>query len=507
MDLLTIQKRVVNIITLGESHFREFKSAYQGSEFNKIPGSVKELTKYVAEALVAFANADGGSILIGVEDDGTITGIPEPTKKYETIGTQFRDLIIDSSELSVEINTRLILSTGKSILYFHVNKATNKIFQLTDGRCVIRKDMKSLPVSFDIISFERQEVVSREYDRAFVDEASVDDLNSVLIKSISTDYLPGLSVEYYLQQIGLAEFETIELKLKRAALLLFAENISKWHPRSQIRVLQIDGSELKSGKEYNVINDETISGNIFELLTNGWNRLKPYLASKTEFGANATFEQKFSYPEEAVREALVNAITHRDYSLSNGIEFYIYSNRLELVSPGRLLSTISLESLRNQEGLHESRNTNIANTLREHKIVRELGEGMRRIFSVLEKNELEYPILEQRKNSFTIIFKKASVYSDKEISFLHLFEQSNLSANQKKIVILGIKGGEICPDDIYTAMNTKDSQTYQEEVSELRKLGILESIRSNPQATAMAKANKIRKNQIGRFKVSIPRYT
>ncbi|MEO0897148.1 MAG: ATP-binding protein [Bacteroidota bacterium] len=505
MDLLTIQKRVVNIIALGESHFREFKSAYQGPTFNKTAGSVKELTKYVAEALVAFANADGGSILIGVEDDGTITGIPEPTMKYETIGTQFRDHIIDSNELPVEINSRLILNTGKSILYFHVNKATNKIFQLSDGRCVIRKDMKSVPISFDVISFERQEVVSREYDRTFIDGATADDLDLNLIKSISRDYLPGLSVEYYLQQIGLAEFEVIELKLKRAALLLFADNISKWHPRSQIRVLQVDGTELKSGKEYNVINDETISGNIFELLTNGWNRLKPYLASRTEFGKNATFEQKFSYPEEAIREALVNAITHRDYSLSNGIEFYIYSDRLELVSPGRLLSTITLESIRNQEGLHESRNTNIANTLREHKIVRELGEGMRRIFSVLEKNELEPPVFEQRKNSFTIIFKKASVYSDKEIAFLQLFEHSKLSANQKKIVILGMKEEEICPDDIYAAMNTKDSYIYQQEVSELRKLGILKSIRSNSQATVMAKSLKVRKNQIGRFKISLPK--
>lgn len=75
-DILMLEERVKNTIALGESHFREFKSALSGPLDAKKPGSPKELCKYIGEALVAFANADGGELLIGVEDDGTITGIP-----------------------------------------------------------------------------------------------------------------------------------------------------------------------------------------------------------------------------------------------------------------------------------------------------------------------------------------------------------------------------------------------------------------------------------------------
>ena len=133
---------------------------------------------------------------------------------------------------------------------------------------------------------------------------------------------------------------------------------------------------LKTGKDYNVVNDEIITGNIFSLITNSWNKLRPFLAYKTEFGMEAKFEQKYIYPEEAIREALINAITHRDYSIQNGIDIFIFNNRLEVSSPGRLLSTISIDDLRALKGAHESRNSLISKILRENSFVRELGAGL-----------------------------------------------------------------------------------------------------------------------------------
>ena len=153
-------------------------------------------------------------------------------------------------------------------------------------------------------------------------------MSEVLIK--------GLSVERYLQQIGLAEYGLNGLRLRMAALLLFAQDIQRWHPRSQVRILQVSGSELRSGENYNVISDETTTGNIFELLERSWEQLRPYLAYKTEFGSDAKFEQKYIYPELACREALINAIAHRDYSIQNGIDIFVFSNSLQIRSPGPL---------------------------------------------------------------------------------------------------------------------------------------------------------------------------
>jgi ATP-dependent DNA helicase RecG len=76
-----IRDRVLTSIDLGESHFREFKSAQEGSPFEKRPRPNKEIAKDICSTLVGFANADGGTLLVGVEDDGEITGLIDYTEK------------------------------------------------------------------------------------------------------------------------------------------------------------------------------------------------------------------------------------------------------------------------------------------------------------------------------------------------------------------------------------------------------------------------------------------
>lgn len=504
MESLTLKERIKNVITLGESHFREFKSAYQGPVDCKCNGSIKELSKYIAEALVGFANADGGCIIIGVEDNGFVTGIPHNEKEIDSLLTSYINYIHSDTVLPIEVVTKIDNLFGKTILFFSVSKGSTEIYQLSDGRCVKRKDKQTIPISFQKIQFERQETLSRECDRQFIDGATVNDLDIIFLQSISNSYLAGLSVEFYLQQIGLAEYEMKGLRLRRAALLLFAKEISKWHSRCQVRIIQVEGNELKSGKDYNVINDETVSGNIFQLINNSWEKLRPFLAFKTEFGEGAKFEQKFVYPEEAIREALVNAITHRDYTIQNGIDIFVFNDRLEIKSPGALLSTITVADLKQLNGVHESRNSLIAKVLRENKFVRELGEGMKRIFSLLESQEMEKPDLINEQNSFTIALKNKTVYSTKEESYLNMFSRYNLTAIQKRIVILGLKGKEISPAEIYSAMNTDDRNTYDKEVTNLRKIGVLIEIRNNLSAGQLAKQIGVSKQRIGRFKIQIP---
>lgn len=391
-DILLLVDKVRNTLILGESHFREFKSALEGRPGNKKPRLTKYICADIGEALVSFANADGGAIIIGVEDDGTITGIPHKEEEIQIMLNSVHTHVYQDHQLPLNNANKLILD-GKVILYFSVNKGTTMIYQLPDGRCVRRKDRSTMPASVNLIQFERQEIKSREYDSQFVDGANVTDLDVRLLQGIADQYIKGLSVERYLQQIGLAEYAQNGLRLKRAALLLFASDIDRWHPRSQVRILKINGNTLEAGDRYNVISDETIKGNIFELVVKSWEQLRSYLAYKTELNTNMQFEQKYIYPEDAVREALLNAIAHRDYSIANAIEIYIFNNRMEIKSPGALISTLTIKNLYQLEGSHESRNALIAKVLRENKLMRELGEGMKRIFGVMEEKALGKPEL------------------------------------------------------------------------------------------------------------------
>ena len=402
-DILLLADKVRNTLILGESHFREFKSAVEGRPGNKKPRLTKSICADIGEALVSFSNADGGAVLIGVEDDGTITGIPHKEEEIQIMLLAINSHVYKDQQLPLNNASKLVLE-DKIILYFSVNKGTTMIYQLPDGRCVRRKDRSTMPASIDQIQFERQEIKAREYDSQFVDGAIVTDLDLRLLQGIADQYIKGLSIERYLQQIGLAEYAQNGLRLKKAALLLFATDIDRWHPRSQVRILKIKGNKLEAGEKYNVISDDIVKGNIFELILKSWEHLRSYLAYKTEFGTNSKFEQKYIFPEDAVREVILNAIAHRDYSIANAIEIYIFNDRMEIKSPGALLSTLTIKNLYELEGSHESRNPLIASVLRENKLMREIGEGMKRIFSLMQEQKLEKPELYSNGLWFRVTF-------------------------------------------------------------------------------------------------------
>lgn len=504
-DILLLADKVRNTLILGESHFREFKSALEGKPGQKKPRLVKAICADIAEALVSFANADGGAILIGVEDDGTITGIPHAEDDIDAMLNAPTTHVYQQQQLPLTNANKLKLD-DKTILYFSANKGTTMIYQLPDGRCVRRKDKSTMPASVDQIQFERQEIRSREYDSQFVDGALVTDLDTKMLQGIADQYIKGLSIERYLQQIGLAEYAQNGLRLKRASLLLFATDINKWHSRSQIRFLKISGNTLNAAPNYNVISDETVTGNIFELVFKAWEHLRSYLAYKTEFGANSQFEQKYIYPEDAVREAILNAIAHRDYSIMNGIDIFIFNDRMEIKSPGALISTITIMNLYELEGSHESRNSLIARVLRENKLMRELGEGMKRIFSLMQEQELEKPELYSNGQWFRVTLSNKTIFSPKEIEWLQHFEKHKLTRNQKQIILLGLGDKEITSNDIFRALNisTTETEKFTQEVTVLRNLGILVEIRTSSSVTNFVKKQKQKGLSISRK--DVPRY-
>ena len=504
-EILLLADKVKNTLILGESHFREFKTALEGKPDNKKPRLVKSICSDIAEALVSFANADGGEIIIGVEDDGIITGVPHSEDDIQTMLNSINTHVYHHQKLPLTHSSKLIIDE-KTIIYFSVNKGTTMIYQLPDGRCVRRKDKSTMPASVDQIQFERQEIRSREYDSQFIDGASVTDLDVKLLQGVADQYIKGLSIERYLQQIGMAEYGTNGLRLKRAALLLFASDVDRWHPRCQVRFLKVNGNTLEAGEKYNVVSDDTVKGNIFDLVIKAWEHLRSHLAFKTEFGANAQFEQKYIYPEDAVREAILNAIAHRDYSITNAIEIYIFNDRMEIKSPGALLSTLTVKNLYELEGSHESRNSLIARVLKENNLMRELGEGMKRIFSLMQAQELAKPELYSNGLWFRVTLSNRTVFNQKEIEWLKNFEDFNLTRSQKQIVLLGLGNKEISPNNIFKALNISNTETekFTQEVSVLRKLGILDSFKTNIEARNLAHKSKKDKKDIARYKVRLP---
>ena len=505
-NLLKLNERLEIAIELGESHYREFKSAYQGQTGAKTARDFKDICYSVAKELVAFANADGGELFIGIEDNNEVTGIPYSDDKLRQILEASSNYILKDTPLPIK-RKNIIDYKGKKIIYFSVDKGSRFIHQTSRGACFKREDRDSMPTYADNIRFVREEAESRYYDREFEDLATVADLDISLIAEVACECvkIKDISAEKFLQHMELAEFDGDRLRLRKAALLLFAKNPGKWHPRSRVRILKVNGLEQKPAPEYNVTEISDISGNIFHLIAESWEALRPVL-SETRYSEDGLFKTQVIYPETACREALINAITHRDYSLEGrGIEIRVFTDRLQILSPGKLLSRLTIDDLEKLEGVHESRNVYIARVLREYGYIRELGEGMRRMFEVMANHELAEPCISSPNQSFVIALFYKSVYSDEEKLWLDHFRDLNLSREQKAVIRLGMNDRLISPREIFDNARIIDTEKYRQLVAGLAEAGILKREISSSKAYQLAKERSVSKRSIGVYKVQMPK--
>lgn len=506
MDLVGLQERVDIAIKLGESYYREFKSAYQGKLGEKQPRNIKDVCENVGKELVAFANADGGELFIGIEDSGKVTGVPYSEDKVDKILSASKDYVMADTPLSIR-RQNVIEYDGKTIIYFSVNSGSEFIHQTNKGTAFKRKDKDSVPTSVAKIQFSRDEVASRNYDREFNQFARIIDLDLSLTQSIGEKCtnIPNVSIEKFLQYVDLAEFDGDKLKLRNAALLLFAKDPNKWHSRLRVRLLKVNGKKETTAPDYNVKELADVSGNIFTLISDSWSALRPHL-SRTAYSKDGLFTPKIDFPEEACREALINAITHRDYSIQGrGIEIRIFDDRLEVLSPGDLLSKISISDLNELKGVHESRNTFIARVLREYGYIRELGEGIRRMFQLMKESELVPPQLNTGNKSFRVSLFYNYSYTDEEKLWLQHFESLNLSRDEKTVVCMGMNNRVFSTDEVMRRTEIVDTDKFRDLVDGLYKKNILKRTVSKQKVIARAKQLKISNKSIPSYSIVLPR--
>lgn len=502
-DLLKLTERVDIAIEIGESYYREFKSGFEGPPGNKVPRKISEIKQDIAKTLVAFANADGGELFVGIEDNNDVTGIPHKPEQLNEIFIAHKDCIMSETPISLK-QAVIINYKNHKILYFAVNKGSEFVHLTSQGTCFQRRDKESVPTPSEHIRFEREEKLSIEYDRKFLDIAKITDLDYDLLEYISRHITKQISPEKLLQYLDLAEFDGSSLKLRRAALLMFAKKSNKWHPRLQVRIFKVRGIEEKTGEEFNVTEVGEANGNIFQLIESSWDLLRPHLTD-TKFSEDALFKNQIMYPELACREALVNSITHRDYFIEGrGVEVKIFDNRLEISNPGELLSSITVKDLESLKGVHQSRNTYIARVLRETGHIRELGEGIRRIFELMRNNDLIEPKIKSENKTFKITLFYKHIYSPDEQFWLEEFDRLELTREQKTVVRLGLHGRLVSAKEIFENVGIVDEKIYRELIESLRNLGVLSTVLSQKEISHQRRRFGGSKKAVPKYKIQIP---
>ncbi len=359
-----------------ENQYLDRKSA------RKKPG---ELLKH----LIGFANADGGLLVIGVEDDGSISGFKSQGARSVN---EFRQIDRNQAFYPLAKEFREIEVINKNgendiIVVISIEPSINRVIVSPDDVAYLREGDETVA-----LSFERRRML--EYDRGqrfFEDEtvegATLDDIDTELVEM----YKSHLNIETNLtiEEILKARYLYRDGKITKAGILLFGKNPSRFLPQARLRVFKFSGSEMDVGQNFNVVKNAEFDKALPRVIMESRDFVKMQLRDFQKLQKDGMFVTIPEYPEFAWFEGIVNAVTHRDYSIAGDhIKVLMYDDHLSIESPGKLPNIVTLENIKEERF---SRNPRIARTLTEFGWVREMNEGVKRIFSEMSKSYLHEP--------------------------------------------------------------------------------------------------------------------
>ena len=363
MEALELIERISN----GEDSFTQFKR-------EAVP--IKELAK----EFVAFLNAEGGILIFGVDDKtGDIRGLSfsEIEKLGQEIGNCANENVKPPFHPIVEN-----ISVGENkLVIVHIPKGVSKPYATSSGDYYIKSSSDKKKIS--------QEELRRlfaESKRLFADEEEIfgSDLNYIdidkfkkFLKQDNPDVLEkieknDLSLEIVLENLEL--FKNGHLTL--AGNLLFGTIPQKFNPSFFIDCCYFDGYDISVTK---FVSKQTIKGTFEEIYQQSMrfvtSQIRYYQVEK-DFNSNA----KAEISEEILSEAILNALIHRDYHIQSSIKIFMFHDRVEIINPGKLYNSLTIEKIRNGIAIH--RNPILSSICKSLLPYSGYGSGIRRILKI-----------------------------------------------------------------------------------------------------------------------------
>lgn len=363
----------------------------EGSVFDR--KSIKIKPKELAKHIIAFANSDGGMIAIGITDKNRIIdGIDYYEEKINDIlEVPFRYCFPSIRVKSKRIEC--IDSDGfeNHILLMEI-ESDSVVHKNHQDEVFIRVGDKSIKLNFE----ERIQLMYDKGERNFEDtevvDAILDDIDIPFLK----DYIKRIGyskdeISYLKENKGFLKEKNGKEVLSTAAILLFGKRPQDFLPRARVRFIKYEGIEEKTGAEMNVIKDIVFEGKIYDMLNKTIEYIDSQIKEKTFLEKDGRFVMVEEYPKFVRQELVVNAVTHRDYSIrGTEIQIKMFDDRLVVESPGKLPGLVKKDNMRHT---HFSRNPKIAEYLKYFGYVKEYGEGVDRIYKELDSagfREVEY---------------------------------------------------------------------------------------------------------------------
>lgn len=417
--------------------------------------SSKTKVSKIANEVIGMLNADGGTVIIGVSDDGIVEGVDKkiitalPKMKFDYISPTPN---IFEEEVSVD---------DKNILLLHVQPDYENMFERKDNGQVYRRvgDSNRGPLSNEEIDKLRYDKLLRKFEDQVCKGFSYHDFDEQSINKYKEEIGYDGNIDDLLVAKALANRTKDGIVYKNSAVLLFAKNSNLWIPSSRVRYVRYSGKDEGSGVRYNVIKDRLFEGNILTLIPEIRDFLRDAIDDYYYLDIpNGVFERVPEYPEGAWLEGVVNAIIHRSYNIQgNNIYIKHFDNRLEISNSGPLPAQVNVNNIRNTRF---SRNPRIANVLYDMKYVRELNEGVNRIYDSMKALNLSDPIYTDVDSIVTLTLEnkvaKNRFSVNMDIMERIMLKWGTFSDTQKSIITCILAQGEITINELVKLIGVTD---------------------------------------------------
>jgi ATP-dependent DNA helicase RecG len=361
-----------------------------GPDLHWFPESVS--VSDLASTLVAMANTDGGRVILGVAPRaGDVQGIKDAEKSIDKI---FQAALLAEPVLVLPLPVAH-QAGSEEVLVVTVPPGLPHVYNV-EGRYVGRAGRYNEPFSARKL---RELLVSRgvlQFESRVPPDADLNDLDEEQVEA----YIKQLNLRGEEDWRGvLTQRGCLNKKEKKwlptyAALLLFGKNPQRWLPNATILAARFTG--ISFSDEFL---KQDITGTLPQQLHQAENFLRDNLRDVVRM-VGLAHQETPEYPYEAVRELLVNAVAHRDYNLQgDNVHLYIFSDRLEVHSPGELPGPVNLKNLLKARF---SRNAVIVQVLSDLGFVERLGYGLNRVVTVMRQSGLRTPYFQEMAGTFRV---------------------------------------------------------------------------------------------------------
>ena len=377
------KEELMEIIKKGEDSFTEFKEEKVHSDD-------------LAAEIVAFANTEGGNLIMGIADNREILGVTDLDKEMQRID----NICVNNCVPAIYITIEKLIIDEKKILIVRIPKGDQRPYRTNRGIHYIRTASGKRIASPGELRLIHQ-ASALYYDELPVPGTSLKDIRleyfeEFLVRTIGQKIEDlGIEIETLLKNMKVLTLYEDDIVTTTGGLLFFGKHPEYQLPYCKVTIVRFPGNDIGE-----IFEKKDIEGRIIDQIERTETILKDYLRSETKIEGFKKEEPRYEIPVESLREAVINAIAHRNYQLTSQIRIFIFDDRIEIKSPGKLPNTVTIENMK--LGFSLSRNPLIVSFLAKEHRMTEIGTGIIRIIRLLKEHTGKEPDFEERGQEFIV---------------------------------------------------------------------------------------------------------